>query len=384
MKATLKTIAGQPSWVVRSRQVELAVTQMGGHMAPVTFCRDTAKPVQPYHISPWQGEKIKMADKVLRPLRGDLFCMPFGANAEVYRGEKHALHGEVAGERWKFVAAERSAGVTTLTLSMRTKVRPGKVTKQLSLLAGQNVVYVRHVLEGFSGKMPLGHHATLALPEKEGSVRVATSPFRFGATSPVSFGSPADGQYPSFVVNKRFRDLRRVPLMWKDPSHADCTSFPARAGFSDLLAVFSKRGIQPAWTTAVDTVNGFLWFALKDPTVLPATVFWIANGGHHGSPFSGRNRCLGLEDVCAYFTAGVAGSARSNPLSKLGVPTALTLSPRRPTAIHYIQGAVKVDRAFKQVRAVEFAPGRATFVSTAGKKVTAAVNHDFLQSGELA
>src|SRR5947208_15940031 len=51
--AQLRTLHSQPSFVIGTKQVELAVTQLGGHMAPVTFFRDTAQPVRPYYISPW-------------------------------------------------------------------------------------------------------------------------------------------------------------------------------------------------------------------------------------------------------------------------------------------------------------------------------------------
>ena len=60
MKAKSRVIAGQPSWVLANGQVELAVTALGGHMAPVTFHRDSASRVQPYYISPRQGEKVKL------------------------------------------------------------------------------------------------------------------------------------------------------------------------------------------------------------------------------------------------------------------------------------------------------------------------------------
>jgi len=55
-KLDKETRHGQPSWVIQSDQVELAITEIGGHMAPVTFYRKDPSPVQPYHISPWQGE----------------------------------------------------------------------------------------------------------------------------------------------------------------------------------------------------------------------------------------------------------------------------------------------------------------------------------------
>ena len=54
--ADMETRNGQPAWVIQSDQIELAVTELGGHMAPVTFYRKDPSTVHPYHISPWQGE----------------------------------------------------------------------------------------------------------------------------------------------------------------------------------------------------------------------------------------------------------------------------------------------------------------------------------------
>ena len=42
----LRTEHSQPSFIVATKQVEVAVTQLGGHMAPVTFFRDSGKPVR--------------------------------------------------------------------------------------------------------------------------------------------------------------------------------------------------------------------------------------------------------------------------------------------------------------------------------------------------
>ncbi|HUU58831.1 MAG TPA: hypothetical protein VMZ50_04760 [Phycisphaerae bacterium] len=382
MKASLKTIADQPSWVVRSSDVELAVTQLGGHMAPVTFYRKSRTPVQPYYVNPWHGEGHKIDEPVLVPLRGDFFCLPFGENGE-YRGVKHNVHGEPAGNRWTFRALETSGRLTRLTLSMSTRKLPGKITKHLALLDGQNVVYVQHVLEGFSCSTSLGHHATLAVPETEGALRVATSPIRFGMSNPLPTGDPATGEYPSIVPHQRFQGLSKVALIWKDPPAGDLSALPARTGFTDLVAVFNKRRPAPAWTTATVDELGYLWFSLKDPAVLPTTILWISNRGRHMPPWNGRNRCLGLEDVCGFFAMGLAASTRSNALSRQGVGTSVRLSPKAPAAINYIEGVVRIPRGFRKVRAASFAPGKVTFTSVTGKKVTARVNHAFLATGEL-
>lgn len=385
-KATMKTIHSQPSWVIETRDVELAITRHGGNMAPVTFYRGSDQPVQPYHISPWQDEKLKLDVPLLVTLRGDFFCMPFGGNGDAYQGEKHPPHGETAGSEWTQVGTQTNGPVTTLTLSLETKARPGKVTKQLSLVEGENVVYSRHVIEGFAGKTPLGHHATLAVPEKDGSLRIATSPFRLGMTNPSLFSDPKQGEYQSFEIGKRFTDLRKVPLLWKGAPDADVTRLPARTGFADLLLLASEPSEKldgPAWTTATNTEQGYLWFSLKDPAVLASTVMWIENHGRYGSPWKGRNRCLGLEDVTAFFADGLVPSVRPNLLNDAGVPTFVELSKDHPTAVNYIQGVAKIPAGFDVVQRIQFAPGKATFVSQSGKQVTVPVRHEFLKSGKL-
>ncbi len=382
-----RTVHSQPSVVIATKQVELAVTKLGGHMAPVSFFRDSARPVQPYYVSPWQDEKsAKMPAPVLVPLRGDFFCLPFGGNSDVVAGEKHPPHGEIVGEPWKVVGTKKTGDVTTLTLDIETKVRKGRVTKELSLVEGQNVVYSRNLIQGFAGRVPLGHHATLAMPEKEGAVRIATSAFRFGMTCPGTFSDPKQREYQSLQPGAKWTDLTKVPAAWKDAPDADLTRLPARYGHADLVLLanesWEKTG-GPAWTTATFAEDGYVWFALKDPAVLRTTVFWIENHGRHGHPWNGRNNCLGLEDVTAYFANGLAASTSENLLTKEGVETAVTLSADQPTAVNYIQGAVKIPAGFENVRSLEFAPGAVTFISTTGQRVTAPVRHEFLKTGKL-
>lgn len=76
-----RTIHSQPSWILASDDVEVAVTRQGDHMAPVTYDQKSTTPIQPFHISPWQDEGLKdLPAAVLSPLRGDFFCLPFGGN----------------------------------------------------------------------------------------------------------------------------------------------------------------------------------------------------------------------------------------------------------------------------------------------------------------
>jgi hypothetical protein len=380
----LTTVRAQPAWIVRNAEVELAVTRLGGQMAPVTFYRNSDRPIAPYYVSPWQGENLPLAVPVEVPLRGDFFCMPFGGNGKALGGEKQPPHGETAGSPWTFVGLSRCDRSTTLTLSIAPKVRPGKVTKQLTLVDGQNVIYSRHLLEGFSGPMPLGHHPTLRMPDEEGALRVSSSPFVYGMTCPVLFSNPAQGAYQSLAIGRKFSDLRSVPTLWKNPSETDLTRFPARDGFTDLAAIFKRASTTRAWMAVANPKEGYLWFSLKNAEQLPATVFWIENRGRHGAPWNGRNRCLGLEDVCAYFAEGLVESVGPNAISASGIPTAIALDANRPTVVCHIQGVVRIPTTFQQVASVEFGPRRMTFVAPDGRRVAADVYYDFLKSGQVS
>ena len=384
-EALSRSVHSQPSVILATKDVEVAVTTRGGHMAPVTFFRSSDRPVQPYYVSPWQDEApLPMPAPVLVTLRGDFFCMPFGGNSAEVAGEKHPPHGEIVGEPWKVVGTKQAGDVSTLTMEIDTKVRKGRVIKDLSLVDGQNAVYSRHTIEGFAGRAPLGHHATLAMPEKEGAVRIATSPIRFGMTCPGVFSDPKQREYQALLPGAKWTDLAKVPVAWKGAADADLTRLPGRHGYADLVQLVnepSEKTGGPAWTTATFPADGYLWFALKDPAVLTTTVFWMENHGRHGHPWNGRNNCLGLEDVTAFFADGLAASVSDNLLSKEGIATAVTLTADKPTTVNYIQGVVRIPEGFDNVKTLEFPPGEVTFVSTTGKRVTAPVRHEFLATG---
>ena len=374
----------QTGWKLSNDKVELFITEFGGHLAPVNFNIDSAAVIQPYYISPWQNEAgTEFGDPVLVPLRGDFFCMPFGGNAEPVNGEQHSVHGEVSSSPWQFVEQSKTGDISTLTLEMHTAVRQGKVTKKIQLNAGQNIVYTTHILEGYSGTMPIGHHCTLAVPERENSMKVAVSEFEFGMTSPSLFSDPANGEYQAFALNEKFTDLSQIPVNFKGMPPADCTSFPQRLGFTDLLQIFKRPTITPAWTVALCPEQGYLWFSLKNASQMPGTAFWISNKGRHGSPWNGRNRCLGLEETCSYFADGLKLSTEANMINKAGFPTAIELSPELPTVVNFIQGVAAITADFTQLEAVIFGTDTITFSSTSGLSVTIAVNHQFCctQSG---
>jgi len=376
-KPTTQKVLGQPSWPLRTRDVELYVTELGGHLGPVTFDR-TGRKIQPYSVAPWAEEKIDPAAPViLKVLRGDFFCMPFGDNATAYRGERHPPHGETANARWRFESLDKDEARACLHLSLRTKTRRGRVDKYITLIPGHNAVYCRHVISEMSGPMNLGHHAMLKFPDEPESGRVATSPIRYGQVLPFEFENPAAGGYSALKPGALFKRLTRVPTA--AGQMADLTRYPARRGFEDLVQVINAPSDNLAWSAVTFPKQRYTWFALKDPNVLASTVFWLSNGGRHYAPWSGRHvNVLGLEEVTSFFHVGLAESARSNDLTRRGFPTALRLTPRRPLTVNYIMGVVETPAGFDRVRRIRAEADRVVLTANTGKKVTAPLTSDFL------
>jgi hypothetical protein len=373
-------VQGQRSWRLAGREVEAFVTETGGHLGPVTFDRRGRK-LRPYSVAPWAEEAVDPAlPAILKVLRGDFFCLPFGGNSVAYRGEKHPVHGETANARWRFESLEAGGGRACLHLSLKTRVRPGRVDKRLWVVDGQNVIYSQHLISGMSGPMNLGHHAMLKFPDTAGCGWISTSPFRYGQVFPLPFERPERGGYSWLKPGAPFRSLQQVPAA--NGETVDVSRYPARRGFEDLLMLVSDARAPFAWIAVSFPRERYVWFALKNPRVLRETVFWISNGGRHYAPWNGRHvNVMGFEDVTSCFHLGLAESAAKNPIAGRGFPTCLKLEPRKPLAVPYIMGVALTGPGFDRVASIVAAPGNNGIIlrSAGGKDAKVKVNLGFLE-----
>jgi len=372
----LIVVAGQPSHRLASSDVELYVTRLGGHVGPIVFDPKGAK-FSPMAVAPWAEEETRDIPPMLKVLRGDWFCMPFGGNEKAYRKEKYQPHGETANRAWTFKGTQREKDRTTLKLSMDFQARAGRVEKRVMLVDGHRAVYQRHTLTGFSGPMNLGHHAVLKLPDEPECGLISTSPFVWGQAFPGQFESPAAKGYSALLSGTRFDTLARVPMICGGTT--DLSRYPARRGFEDLAMLVSATKAPFAWTAVSFPKQKQVWFALKDPRVLRSTLMWFSNGGRHYAPWNGRHvNVLGLEEVTSYFHTGLAESAAENPLSMSGHATVLQLDPKTPTQVNYIMAAAPIPRGFDRVKTIDQENGGVVLTSDSGKRAIAHVDLSFL------
>lgn len=352
--------------------VAFTMTTTGGQLGPVKF-RVGRQVVEPLHTAPWFGKpEARKLIPLLRGLRGDFFCAPFG-DGPGWRGEVHPPHGETANADWTVT----SSAPERLVAVLQTRVRPGKISKIIEARPGETNLYQAHLFEEFQGGMCFGHHAMLDF-NRNGPGVLSTSKLRLAQVLPASFENPAQGGYSSLKPGAWLRRLDNVPMA--AGGKTDLTRFPAREGFEDLVMIHHKDADDFAWAAVVFPGKKFVWFSLKNPAHLASTVLWHSNGGRHYAPWNGRHRgVLGVEDVTAYFHLGLGASLAKNPWKAKGVPTSLTFSRSKTTRIPYIMGVAALPDGFDIVRSIRRTATGIRLQSANGRQIDHAVDTSFLQ-----
>lgn len=326
------------TWTVASDRVAFGVTETGAHLDDVTFSLAGGRTVRPMHTSPWENEPLPAdLDPILKVLRGDFFCAPFGASDVI--PTEHRAHGLPANGTWRLATRTE----TVLDLALEGEVMGASITGRYEVKPGHAVVYQRHTVTGGSGRIPMAHHAMLrANPPLE----LAFGPYVWAGTPEAAPETPPNGRsilaYPQEIT-----DLHSARLA--DGGTADLTRYPFADGHEDLWMVATDGTASFGWSAATSP-DGWVWFALKDPRVLPGTTLWLSNGGRTYAPWSSRHRhVIGIEDVRSYFAAGHAASIADNPLSRRGIPTAFELTPNGRIVINYLFGVAPVRSGFGAV-----------------------------------
>lgn len=364
----MHTVHGESSFHLATPELDLDVTARAGQFAPVVF-HLPGRDVSPYSLAPWEPAEFPEIPPLLAVLRGDFFCLPFAGR------EGGPPHGDPANGLWSQVAADDRS----LHLRIEASDTGAVIDKILSTRPGHHAVYLEHRVSHLDGDFNYGTHPILDLSRMpEGGARVTTSAFHWASVFPGVFSDPAQGERQALLGGARFTDLREVPLA--AGGCADLTRYPARRGFEDLVMMANAPGTpeQPfAWSAVV--LDGYVWFALKNPADFPATLFWISNGGRSGAPWKDRHLGrLGIEEVCSHFCNGLETS-RQDLLAAEGIPTTRRFMPGETTSLRVVQAVAAVPEGFGAVaRIVPRDEGSVTLADEAGREVVAPLDWRFV------
>jgi hypothetical protein len=311
-----------------------AVQALGGMLGPVTFLLPDGRQVSPLHVAPWFDDPARAAHPaILRELRGEWPCVPFGADGPraLPRGWSQAgdsadasglPHGPSSNAEWEFTNLSVSSvemrcdypGDHPIRRLIRTiSADPGAPALDLSL-----TVEARRPC-----RLPFGLHPTLCLPTA-GQARLIPPGFREGRVFPLDV-EPGRGL---LAPGASFDSLDRVPR--RDGGVQSLAALPLAQPTEELVQLCGVTGgfrlrHPDGWQLRLD------W----DATVFPSLLLWVSNRGRDAAPWNGRHLALGAEPVCAAFDLGPAVSAGGNPISAAGIATARDFDPDRPFTTRY-------------------------------------------------
>jgi len=96
---------------------KVSITVQGGHLR-ASFPHRGGE-ASPFFVAPWWNEApLGGEDHITQVLRGDFFCLPFGANADPYQGVKYGVHGITASGGWELAGRREEGEERELTLAL--------------------------------------------------------------------------------------------------------------------------------------------------------------------------------------------------------------------------------------------------------------------------
>lgn len=354
---------------LKNSSVEIGVLEECGHLFPVRFFLGQHV-IEPMHIAPWtNGQLDDSVPPVVKNLRGDFFCAPFGASDLL--PEETRTHGTSANDFWNLI--DQSASVVKLELSK--KISGASLIKEVSINKDETTVYQKHTFIGGKGKIPVGHHAMLKIPSK---AFISFSDFIFGGTPPQVVEPNPDLGRSVFKYPQQFTDLNNVQRF--DSKEIEISAYPFEENHEDLFMIISQKEIPFGWSAVGCPEEGWLWYSIKNTSTLPNTVVWLSNGGRYYPPFSSRHKnVIGVEETCSFFHLGHKASIEDNFLNKQGYQTFIELHEDKSLEIPYLFGVVTIPRNFGRVKSIIEAGNGVDIIDYEEIKIHTKVNLNFIK-----
>lgn len=324
-----------PGWQLHWAHGSVSVQALGGMLAPLQFRFADGQTVSPLHVAPWGQADDAALPGVLRKLRGEWPCVPFGASRpppglpagwQMQNADDAWDHGYTSNHEWHLVEQ------TDTTLSIAIDYPPGHAIRRLErvIRPDPNAASVEVVLTVFARattQLPIALHPTFVVPP-EGVELLPPS-----ASSIHTYPVPTEPQVSRLRPNTSGTTLSAMPT---DHGPLDFTRLPLPFATEELMQMvdcqppFRLRYPHEAVEVQLD------W----DSQALPDVMVWISNGGRAHTPWSGRHYALGIEPMSGFFDLGrVVLPTDEYPLAK---NKGVVVGPNHPFTVKYAISATQI------------------------------------------
>ncbi len=314
----------------------LSVQSLGGMLGPVLFLLPDGRQVSPLQVAPWGNDpERETLPEILRELRGEWPCVPFGSDAdrslpdgwsatgESFEGAG-VPHGHSSNVHWAWGACDDRQ----ITMECRyPENHPIRLLRR-RIVPDPHAAAIDLTLEieaRRSCRLPIGLHPTFRLSARPGSVAIEP-----GAYDRVwSFPGDVEPGAALFAPDRQWPSLGKVET--REGAMLGASQLPLVEETEDLLQLSGIDG-----TLVLHYRDeGFRARLSWQKEHFPSLLLWYSNRGRKAYPWNGRHVALGVEPIASAFDLGSAVSTGDNPIAASGVVTAIAFEPGQTFTTRY-------------------------------------------------
>lgn len=341
MPASASDNPSRPAAPVRfeAPRVSGEVHPLGAMIGPAAFDIG-GRTVEPLAVAPWGDEpEAPTWPGVLRGLRGDWPCVPFGmpetrrdlpADWQAGLGEGPVLdpepHGYCSNHDWTLTPESASGVLAAIGYPADHPIRWLERTVRGDPAAPAiDFTLTIHARRDVS--LPVGLHPTLRLPEDRRGARL-----RVDGDDVRVWTYPVDAEpgRSRFAPDQRAVSPSTVALA--AGGTADLFALDLSGDSEDIVLLTGVAGR----VALENLVEGYRVTVEWDAAVLPGCLIWLSNLGRRMPPWNGRFRGIGIEPVSSAFDFGtVYAASAGHPLARSGFKAQVDLKAGRPWTTAY-------------------------------------------------
>lgn len=316
------------AWRLDWRHGTAELRALGGLLGPVTFRLRDGRVLQPMYLAPWAEEPgTRDLPPLLRELRGELPCVPFGRTD--FPGGMSGWtrqdpgddweHGYSANQPWSLISSDAQHIRIGIDYPATSPIR--RLERQISADPdGPALDISLTILARADAIVPVALHPTFRVPP-EG---ITVKPGRF--TQAVAYPVPTEPGVSRLAPNGSSPDLAQMPAT---TGTLDLTRLPLPLQTEELLQLQNCASPFSLYYGKEGVTVSLSW----DETQLPDVMLWVSNAGRGEFPWNNRNYALGVEPVNGVFDLGrVATPPEGHPLAGR---RGLAFTAGQPTRIDY-------------------------------------------------
>jgi hypothetical protein len=358
---------GRQAWALENGLVRLVTLTGGGHIAEFRFTQASGKPsLNPLWVPPWktiEPYRYKASlhksrygptevGKMLSGVVGHSICLDyFGMPSEEEAAQGLSIHGEAPSAKWVAVSRRVTAHEAKLTLSVRLPIAGLKLVREIRLLQGESVAYVKETVVNERPEDRLFHwteHVTLSPPflsQSEGQIAISATRGRTLAHS-----------YDHQDLVKPSVDFRWPHAPGLGRKEIDLTRPFTRSGTGFLVSLLLDPRRETQFICALNLRHRLLLSYCFQRSDFPWVAIWEENQARTEPPWNGRSQARGLEFSSTPFPVGRREAFANGPL--FGTPTFSIVPARARKTVRYLAFLSEVPKGVDAIRDVRFTNGQ--------------------------